>query len=261
MKTTLRDIEPELQKNGTAGELQLLREELQLVRDNASRFTSVVAHDLQSPLRMITGFLDLLSGRYGPQLDEKAKQYIGLAVQGAEKMKQLIRDLQLYASLYNDSSQPEETDLRLLITELHLKNAHAWEDLEINWPGAETLFINGKRKQISLLFEELLNNAVKFCKNKQPFVNISTQSGARRLTIVLADRGIGFDPSFRENIFDVFRKLHPDDGRFEGTGIGLALCKRICEIHGWEIRADSVPGEGAEISLIIPVSNQSSKSC
>ncbi len=265
MKTILKDIQvvnPQLPvKNGTEKELLLLQEELKAVKENASRFTSVVAHDLQAPLRMITGFLELLSGRYSQQLDEKARQYISFAVQGADKMKNLIKDLQLYASLYNDKGLHEEIDLNQVILDLISKNAASWEPLQIIWKVGNLPHVYGRKNQVSLLFEELLTNAVKFRVEKAPHVSVSAKEFSHGWKITVADQGIGFDQAFKDNIFDVFRKLHPEDGRFEGTGIGLALCKRICELHGWEIGAESIPGNGSAFIMTIPVLNQSSKSC
>jgi light-regulated signal transduction histidine kinase (bacteriophytochrome) len=265
MNTILQDIQTGNQKSplrtGTEKELLLLQEELKTVKENASRFTSVVAHDLQAPLRMITGFLDLLSGRYSQQLDEKALQYISFAVKGAEKMKHLIKDLQLYTSLYNDNSPLEEINLKQVVIELIAKNEATWEPVKTSWEIGALPLVYGKKNQISLLFEELLSNAVKFCTDKAPQIAVSATDASPGWKITVADQGIGFDPGFRESIFEVFRKLHPEDGRFGGTGIGLALCKRICELHGWDIRAVPIPGKGSEFIITIPVLNQSSKSC
>ena len=265
MKTILTDIQAVNQpipvKNGTEKELSDLREELKAVKENASRFTSVVAHDLQAPLRMITGFLDLLSGRYSQQLDEKAMQYIGFAVQGAEKMKNLIKDLQLYSSLYNDNSPQDQVNLREVIMELIAKNATTWETDKTQWEIGDLPLVYGRKNQISLLFEEVLSNAVRFSAGKAPHITVSVTASSHQWKLTVSDQGIGFDPAFKESIFGIFRKLHPDDGRFEGTGIGLALCKRICELNGWDIRAESLPGKGSSFILTIPVLNQSSKSC
>lgn len=265
MNTILQNIQPGNQRNSvrsvTEKELHLLKEELKAVKENASRFTSVVAHDLQSPLRMITGFLDLLSGRYSQQLDEKAIQYIGFAVKGAEKMKNLIKALQLHASLYNDNSPMVEIDLGQLIADLISKNEAKGESAHVKWQVGDLPLVNGRRNQMNLLFEELLANAVKFSAGKTPDISVSSSGNAHGWEVIVADQGIGFDPAYSESIFEVFRKLHPEDGRFEGTGIGLALCKRICELHGWEIRAVSTPGKGSSFILTIPELNQSSKSC
>lgn len=265
MKTMIQDIQTGNQyhpvKTGTEKELLRLQEELKSVKENASRFTSVVAHDLQAPLRMITGFLDLLSGRYSQQLDEKALQYIGFAVQGAGKMKQLIKDLQLYTSLSNDNSPQEKINLTEVVNDIMTKNAATWEPVNLSIHIGDLPVVVGRKNQISLLLEELLLNAVKFSDEKPPHVSVSAKDVSPGWRITVADQGIGFDPAFAENIFEIFRRLHPDNGRFAGTGIGLALCKRICELHGWDIRAVSVPGKGAEFILTIPVLNQSSKSC
>lgn len=265
MKTILQDIQQAERvlpvKTDAESEILLLKEELKTVKENASRFTSVVAHDLQAPLRMITGFLDLLSGRYSQQLDEKGLQYISFAVQGAEKMKSLIKALQLYASVYNDNTPPEECSLYELVMDLIARKQAGQDAASVTWQVGELPVIVGKKNQVKLLFEELLSNAVKFSAGKKARITVSSSNLTGGFRVIVADQGIGFDPAFSESVFEVFRKLNPEDRGFKGTGIGLAICKRICELHGWEIRAASVPGKGSEFILTIPVLNQSSKSC
>lgn len=265
MKAILQHIQliaPALpERSVTEKELHHLQEELKAVKENASRFTSVVSHDLQAPLRMVTGFLDLLSGRYRQQLDEKAMQYIGFAIQGAEKMKSLIKALQLYASLYNDISPQVEINLNQLVRELVDSNEKYRESANISWQVGNLPVVYGRKNQITLLFTELLSNAVKFSTGRESTITVSALPDTQEWQLSVTDQGIGFDPAFSESVFEVFRKLLPEDGRYEGTGIGLALCKRVCELHGWDIRADSVPDKGSSFILTIPILNQSSKSC
>jgi light-regulated signal transduction histidine kinase (bacteriophytochrome) len=246
-------------RSGTDKELLILQEELKAVKESTSRFTSIVAHDLQASLRMVTGFLDLLSGRYNQQLDEKGLQYIGFAVKGAEKMKGQIKDLQLYASLSNDSSPKEAINLFEIVNDLAVSVTKLRDNgsFECSIEGLPLIF--GKKKQISLLFEALLSNAVKFSGDEPPRIRVSAVHTGGAVIITLADKGMGFDPGFKEAIFDIFRKLHPDDGRFDGNGIGLALCKRICEIHGWDITAEAEPGKGASFLITIPELHHSPK--
>ncbi len=217
-----------------------------LSRSNAEleQFAYVASHDLQEPLRMVASFTQLLAKRYQGRLDQDADEFIGFAVDGATRMQQLINDLLAYSRVGTRGKPPAPADLNEIL-ELAEANLHE----AIKESGAvvthESLpLVNGDQIQLIQLFQNLLANAIKFRGPEPPRIHVSAQPQENGWRLAVQDNGIGVAPEHQERIFAIFQRLH---GRSEypGTGIGLAICKKIVERHGGHIWVESVAGQGS----------------
>jgi PAS domain S-box-containing protein len=226
---------------------QALEERAQeLARSNADleQFANVASHDLQEPLRMVASYTQLLAKRYGGQLDERADRWIGYAVDGANRMQTLINDLLRYSRVGTRGGE-----LTVVSTEAALAAALANLRLTIREAEAEIVQeplpqVLGDETQLIQLFQNLIGNAVKFRGKEAPRVEISARRDGDEWTFSVRDNGIGVEQEFAERIFVIFQRLHERD-RYAGTGIGLAISKRIVERHGGRIWLESAPGKGA----------------
>lgn len=227
---------------------------MQLERSNAEleQFAYVASHDLQEPLRMITGYTNLLSKRYRGKLDASADEFIGFAVDGAQRMRVLINDLLTYSRVGSQARQPEATDCELVLSQ-----ALAGLELAIHESGAKVTHdplptVDGDQVQLGQLFQNLISNALKYRNGQQPIVHIGCERRENEWLLWIRDNGIGIDPRFSEKIFVIFQRLHTRE-QYPGTGIGLAVCKRIVERHGGKIWVESEPGEGSTFYFTLPV--------
>jgi two-component system, sensor histidine kinase and response regulator len=234
-------------------ELQLATEKLEaqtreLERSNneLDEFGYVVSHDLQEPLRAVTGFLDLLKRRYKDQLDDKAGEFIEFAVQGAQRMQALIRDLLAYARLGAREKEFAPVDCRLVLRDAlaNLRAAIDESGAEVAFDEAALPVVQGSAIQLTQLFQNLIGNALKFRRPEEPpRIRVSVAPREGRCEITVADNGIGIAEGDFSRIFQVFQRLH-ERGKYPGTGIGLAVCKKIVERHGGEIWVESESGKG-----------------
>lgn len=220
-----------------------------------NQFTYIVSHDLQAPLRTVTGFLELLEKRYGDKLDDAAKQYIGHAVKGASKMKSLIFDLLEYSRLSSVVKEYEEVDLNVIREEVKEKLLPVIEETKALIRAEHLPTVRANKAQMEQLFYHLLGNALKFQTNGVPEIDITLKEENGQWVIGVKDNGIGIDPAFSEKIFIVFRRLHTDDSKYGGTGIGLALCKKITELHGGTIWVESAVGNGSTFYFTLPINS------
>ena len=233
---------------------KLARQADELARSNAElqEFAYVASHDLQEPLRVISGFVQLLSDRYGGELDETADEFIGYVVDGTERMKILINDLLEYSRVgtrgrplepVESSSALENAmaNLRVAISEANAKVTHD------RMPK-----VQGDINQLSQLFQNLISNGMKFHGDKRPEIHISSVQVGESYVMSVSDNGIGIDPQHNERIFGMFKRLH-GRGEYPGTGIGLAICSKIVERHQGKIWVESELGNGATFSFTLPV--------
>ncbi|HKA55198.1 MAG TPA: ATP-binding protein, partial [Candidatus Binatia bacterium] len=215
------------------------------------QFAYVASHDLQEPLRTVVNFLNLLDRHSQGQLDATAKEYITLAVDGARRIQRLIRDLLTYTQVVN--TEPTFTAVKgeVVLTRV-LQNLQA----AITDSGAEVTHdplptVRGDEQQLALVLQNLLSNTLKFRGPQPPRVHLSARQDGQYWVFSVRDNGIGLDPRHAERIFGAFQRLHAGE-EYQGTGIGLAICKKIVERHGGRIWVESQPGEGATFSFTLP---------
>ena len=234
---------------------QLEEQTNELARSNAelAQFAYVASHDLQEPLRMITSYLQLLQRRYAGQLDKDAGEFIGFAVDGAVRMQQLIRDLLTY-SRAGVRTQPLRTiDCQVILQQVldNLQMVIAESGAIITYEPLPTLV--GDSTSFGQLLQNLLTNAMKFRSKQTPEVHIAVRHlvTSQEWLFTIADNGIGIEPEYYERIFLIFQRLHTRS-EYPGTGIGLAICKKIVDRHGGRIWVESVVGQGTTFYFTIP---------
>lgn len=208
------------------------------------KFAYIASHDLQEPLRMVASYVQLLKKRYVSKLDAEAEEFIDFAVSGANRMKLLIDDLLLYSRINTKRMSPSEINCSKIVNDISNKIKQEWLELkpEIKYSGLPVLY--GDAFQMQQLFYHLLTNAVKFNTNTQQIVEISCRQQDGYWLFSVTDNGIGIDKQYYEKIFEAFQKLH-NSKDYPGTGIGLAVCKKIVDLHGGKIWVESEKGKGA----------------
>ncbi|MBS4065100.1 MAG: PAS domain S-box protein [Chitinophagaceae bacterium] len=225
-----------------------------LERSNAEleRFAYVASHDLQEPLRMVSSFLQLLEKKYKGHIDETANKYIHFAVDGAERMKKLIHDLLEYSRAGRSNEEIGDTDMNLVVqevletyqTEIQQRNIKVVVDPLPFLPGTQ-------RIQMVQLLQNIIGNAFKYNNSSSPIIEIKSEESETDWQIEVKDNGLGFDTKYSDKIFMIFQRLH-NRNEYSGTGIGLAICKKIMELHGGKIHVDSEPGTGSTFYLTFP---------
>jgi light-regulated signal transduction histidine kinase (bacteriophytochrome) len=227
-----------------------------LARSNAEleQFAYIASHDLQEPLRMISSYLQLLSKRYQFQLDAEAQEFIGYAVDGAKRMQALIRDLLSYSRIATHGQPFIVVDSKQLFQDalINLKIAIEEKNALIIYPDTFPE-IYADPIQITQLFQNLLSNAIKFCQEMNPKIEIEIDRLEEELLFRVYDNGIGIEAEYRDRIFLVFQRLNRR-ADYPGTGIGLAICKKIVERHGGKIWVESQVERGSIFSFTLPYS-------
>jgi light-regulated signal transduction histidine kinase (bacteriophytochrome) len=227
--------------------------ERRLERSNVDlqQFAYVASHDLQEPLRTINNFLELLEVRYHDKLDAKAHEYIDYARQGGDRLRLLIDDLLEYSrvdavSKFGPVDMNEVVLKSLAILEMQIKE----NDAEIEVESLPT--IQADESQMIQLMQNLIGNAIKFHGLERPRIHISASEGARAVTFAVEDNGIGIDMQYADSIFQMFHRLNNRE-EFPGTGVGLAISKKIIDHHGGTIWVESQQGVGSTFRFSIPV--------
>ena len=226
--------------------------ELRRSNEDLEQFAYVASHDLQEPLRKVASFCQMLQRRYGEQLDDRARQYIGYAVDGATRMQNLINDLLAFSRIGRVYSDDREVNLAEVL-------AQAESNLSgpIAEAGAEVVadplpVVHGDPTLLTMLWQNLLGNAVKFRRpGRVPRIRVEAVEEESGWTFAVVDNGIGIEPRYADKIFLIFQRLHPR-GSYDGTGIGLAICKKIVEYHGGTLRLDGGYAEGARFVFTLP---------
>jgi signal transduction histidine kinase len=224
-----------------------------LERSNAEleQFAYVASHDLQEPLRKVASFTQLLQRRYHGQLDERADQYIAFAVDGAKRMQVLINDLLAFSRVGRLLREHVEVDAGDLVAQA-LGNL----SLVIEETGAEVTVddlprVSGDMSLLTGVFQNLIGNAVKFRGDAPPRIHVGVRDAGEEWEFCVADNGIGIEPEYADRIFVIFQRLHPKDA-YPGTGIGLAMCRKIVEYHGGRIWLDTEVGTGTTFRFTLP---------
>lgn len=225
-------------------ETQFTKAELERSNKDLEEFAYVASHDLQEPLRMISGFTQLLEKKYKDQLDDKAKEYIHFANDGALRMQSLIEALLQYSRVGKKDATYEKVDLNdvmnLVMADLDLSIKESNAQIKVSQ--LPVLFAN--RAQMVQLFQNLVSNALKFrVQDRSVVIEVACEIKNNYWQFSVKDNGIGIDPKFSDKIFVIFQRLHPHK-KYPGTGIGLSLCKKIVENYKGRIWLESEPGKG-----------------
>jgi signal transduction histidine kinase len=236
---------------------QLEAQALDLQRSNAEleQFAYVASHDLQEPLRKIASFCQALQRRYGGQLDERADQYIEFAVDGAKRMQTLINDLLTFSRVGRSGNALEPVNLNLVLAEAEASLSSALDESGATVTADELPNVSGERTLLVSLFQNLIGNAVKFRGEQQPVVNITVTRQDEKWQFSCADNGIGVEQEYAERIFVIFQRLHTKEA-YPGTGIGLAMCRKIVEYHGGRMWLDLEHTPGAEFHFTLPIAKE-----
>ena len=220
------------------------------------QFSAIVSHDLQAPLRHVNMFADMLQTRIG-ESDAEAASYARRIMASAERMQRQIRALLVYSQVAYAKVRAEAVPLAQVIAE-----ATTLIDAEIQETGAritlegtdagEQPIMSGDPELLVTLFQNLFANALKYRSGDRPVVEVRAERAGAFWQIQVADNGLGIDPQYAERIFEIFRRLHRDESRYPGMGLGLSLCRRIVESHDGEIRLDTHYSHGARFTLTLP---------
>jgi PAS domain S-box-containing protein len=235
-------------------EAKLLRtvDELRRSNEELGQFAYIASHDLQEPLRMVASYTQLLSKRYAGKLDKDADEFIAFAVDGANRMQRLIQDLLTYSRIGTQGKdlQPTSSEVALQQAVANLGGTIEDHNAEVTHDALPSVLAD--EGQLVQLFQNLLGNAIKYQGKGVPHIHVSAveQSDAK-WSFSVRDDGIGIEPQYFERIFGMFQRLHRRE-EFEGTGIGLAICKKIVERHGGTISVDSSLGHGSTFNFVLP---------
>jgi len=231
----------------------LERQTRELIISNAEleQFAYVASHDLQEPLRMITSFMTKLEDRYASQLDERGRRYIGFAVDGASRMRQNILGLLQYSRVGKGDADAEEVDLNEVMKEICLLYQADISGTSATIEVGPLPVVHNYMAPVVQLLSNLLSNAIKYHRpGVPPLIRVSAKPAGEDWEVAVSDNGIGIDEEYLQKIFVIFQRLHPKE-KYEGTGIGLAVVKKIVENLGGKIWVESVPGTGSTFYFTI----------
>ncbi len=241
LTTTIIDISARKQ---VQEQLKRYADELERSNQELQQFAHVASHDLQEPLRMVISYLQLLEQRYKGKLDESADDYIAFAVDGAARMQALIKDLLAYSRVGMRSKPFEPADCQGILEQI-------LRDLRITIEASDAVIthdslpvVMGDATQLSQLLQNLIGNAIKFRGQRPPEIHVGAERRGAEWTFTVRANGIGIDAQYFKRIFFIFQRLHTQ-AEYPGTGVGLAICKRIVERHGGRLWVESEPGEGS----------------
>ena len=235
--------------------LEEVIERLEKSNERLEQFAYAASHDLQEPLRMVSSYLQLVEDRYADELDEDGQEFIDFAVDGADRMRDMIEGLLQYSRVETQGDEFEPVDLDEVFADVRrdLEIKIEETDAEITVEGLPR--VHGDAGQLSQVCQNLLDNAIEYSGDDRPRIHVAAERNGDEWLISVSDDGIGIDPEYADRVFEVFQSLHTQ-GEFDGTGIGLALCERIVERHGGEIWVESEPGEGSTFSFTLPAAGE-----
>lgn len=249
---TLMDI---TQRKNAQMKLEGILRELMRSNKDLEEFAYTASHDLQEPIRMIKSYTQLLEMKNKEQLDESSNQYLSFISDGATRMQQLVDDLLKYSRVSTTKRQFEIVDCNQVVNNVLKDLKFRIEDEKADVKVDELPTIRGDETQLRQLFQNFLHNALKFRSEKLPEINICCVRKNNQWLFSISDNGIGIEPMFYERIFVIFQRLHERD-KYPGTGIGLALCKKIVERHGGQVCVDSEIGKGTTFYFTMPAEGE-----
>jgi two-component system, chemotaxis family, sensor kinase Cph1 len=245
-KTRARELKLQNRK------LQRTQERLEESNERLEQFAYAASHDLQEPLRMVSSYLQLIESRYGDEFDKEGEEFLEYAVDGSERMKEMIDGLLEYSRVETQGETLEPVDLDEIYAE-------ACQNLELQIDETDAVInseelprVEGDASQLQQVFQNLISNAIEYSGDAPPQIDIFAERDGEKWIVSVRDSGLGIPAEEQDRIFEVFERLHSHE---EGTGIGLALCNRIIERHNGEIWVESEPGEETTFSFTLPASS------
>lgn len=236
-----------------ADELERTAVELKRSNLDLQQFAYAAAHDLQEPLRSIVSYLELLGNHLDGNLDEKSQKYMSVSMAAGKRMQALINDLLEYSRVSTRAQTPQETDSGQLVSFVVQDLRHTLDKAKARVEFENLPVVDCDPIQLAMVFQNLIGNAIKFRKPEEPpVVKISAKRANQHWEFFVQDNGIGFEMQYASRIFIIFQRLHTRQ-KYSGTGIGLALCKKIIERHGGEISVESISGVGTTFSFTLPI--------
>lgn len=234
--------------------LKELVDRLEESNERLEQFAYAASHDLQEPLRMITNYLQLIESRYADRLDEDAEEFIDFAVDGAERMREMIDGLLEYSRVGTQGDPFEPVELDTVLSDVCKNLQMKIDESTAEITAGDLPRVEADGAQIRQVFQNLLGNALEYSGDEPPRVSVSAERDGEKWVVSISDEGIGIEQDRADGVFELFQRLHTQD-EHPGAGIGLALCQRIVERHGGEIWVASEPGEGSTFSFTLPATD------
>ncbi|RDI71116.1 MEDS domain-containing protein [Halopelagius longus] len=241
----------ELERKQYERELEETVDQLQQSNERLEQFAYAASHDLQEPLRMVTSYLQLLERRYADAFDEDGEEFLEFAVDGADRMREMIDGLLEYSRVETRGDPFEPVELDAVLDDVREDLQIQIEEADADIAAGELPRVEGDASQLRQVFQNLLENAITYSGDEPPQVHVDAERRGREWLLSVRDEGIGIEPEDQDRIFTVFDRLHSRE-EYDGTGLGLALCERIIERHGGDIWVESEPGEGSTFSFTLP---------
>jgi len=237
-------------------ELREREAELQASHAELEHFAYLASHDLQEPLRTITSYAGLLQRRSMDQLDERSQTWLRFIAEGAARMSDLIADLLEYSRTGRTTASQEPTSLEEAWDSAVANLAKAIDQSGATVTRGPLPVVRGRRRELVSLFQNLISNALKYRSEAPPEVRAEAEERDGRWVIRVSDNGIGIDPQFHDRVFGLFQRLHTAD-EYPGTGMGLAIVRKVAESHGGTVRLESAPGQGSTFVIDLPTRDDS----
>jgi light-regulated signal transduction histidine kinase (bacteriophytochrome) len=226
-------------------------QDVAVLKDELAHFVYVVSHDLQEPLRMVTSYTQLLGKRYKDRLDADAEEFISYTIDGATRMQEMLKDLLIYSRVNTHGRTFEPTDCNKVVEQAIFNLRMPIEMASARIQRSHLPVVMGDNLQLSQLFQHLIGNALKFKGDNLPEIKINAEKREADWIFSVEDNGIGIGEEFYDRVFAIFQRLHARQ-KYPGTGIGLAICKKIVERHRGEIWVESIPGKGSVFKFTLP---------
>ena len=252
MSRVAAEITPAIANSLLYADIVRIQQDLARSNDDLEQFAYAASHDLQEPLRTITSYIGLIRDRYADALDDNAREFIHYAVDGAERMRTLIDDLLDYSRVETQGRPFQPVNCNRVAEYVLAALNQTVEQSSAVVECSRLPVINGDESQLSRLFQNLIGNALKFRGDTDPHIRVWAELQDDEWVFAVQDNGIGIAPEHRMGVFGMFTRLH-SRSRYEGTGIGLALCSKIAQRHGGRIWVDSEVGRGSTFRFNIPV--------
>lgn len=243
VRRALEEAQERRERKQAQDKLAQQARELAVLNADLEQFAYAASHDLREPLRTISVFSRMLVERYWGQLDADAHEYLSFIESAAQHMNLLLHDLLLYTKIPADERKTEPVDLNLVLKSMLLVFKTAIEENQAVITSDNLPTIRGNQAQLGLVLQNLISNALKYRSRAAPHIHMSAHRNADEWVISVQDNGIGFDPSYADRIFELFKRLRGRE--YPGSGLGLAICKRIIQLHGGRIWATSQPDCGS----------------